>query len=74
MKTTDSSLTASLAIQSIATVAGIATIHAFVSGGMFGKMTKPKEDEAEKRLSNDTYNTKLDVEDSKEEEEELSDL
>mmetsp|Transcript_2535 Transcript_2535/g.6106 ORF Transcript_2535/g.6106 Transcript_2535/m.6106 type:complete len:263 (-) Transcript_2535:228-1016(-) len=61
IKTTDSSSTASLAFQSIATVAGIATIHAFVSGGMFGKTTKPKEGKTDKGF---------DVEDSKEEERE----
>ena len=66
IKTADSSSTASLAFQSIATVAGIATIHAFVSGGMFGKPTKPKEGKTDKGF---------DVEDSKEEErEEDSDL
>eukprot|EP00531_Pseudo-nitzschia_arenysensis_P005280 CAMPEP_0116135676 /NCGR_PEP_ID=MMETSP0329-20121206/11317_1 /TAXON_ID=697910 /ORGANISM="Pseudo-nitzschia arenysensis, Strain B593" /LENGTH=271 /DNA_ID=CAMNT_0003630491 /DNA_START=280 /DNA_END=1095 /DNA_ORIENTATION=- len=75
MKSTESSSTASLAIHSIATVAGIATIHAFVSGGMFGRMTKPKKGQAEKRLSNDMFCTVIDAEDSKEEEkEEVSDF
>lgn len=69
MKSSNSSSTASLAIQSIATVAGIATIHAFVSGGMTGKKTKPNEGKTSKRQSNDSYEKAFVAEDSKEEEE-----
>lgn len=64
MINTSNSSTATLAIQSIATVAGIATIHSFVSGGMIQKITKfrPKEEKTKKRESTKSF------EDSKEEE------
>ena len=64
INTKNSSSTASLAIQSIVTVAGIATIHSFVSGGMIQKITKfrPNEEKTKKRESPKSY------EDSKEEE------
>lgn len=58
-----------LAFQSIVTVAGIATIHAFVIGGILRKKTDPNVGKTNKRQSHDGFTNGIAAEDSKEEEE-----
>jgi hypothetical protein len=58
-----------LAFQSIVTVAGIATIHAFVIGGILRKKTDPYVGKTNKRQSHDGFTNGIAAEDSKEEEE-----